>query len=268
MAKRKRMTNQKSINKRIKEGRGIGRLANYKPWLHIQDVPSKGLSARIKGWKTERVHHFLSLLELLYFYILEWSQDVIDIREQYPLLPVEETLAIARSCGIRHPTDPKTKHPVVMTTDFVNTVRRGATDFDEPRTVKYKADLLKRRTLEKLEIERRYWKTRKITLKIVTEDSIPVVLSKNIEWLHSYRHLRDFTDLDEFAFAQTASAVMDALRRQPSAPLRDIMLRVDNRLGLEAGISMSIVRHLLANRRLRVNMLKPINPSKRLILLN
>ncbi len=246
----------------------MGRLAEYRPWLNIQDVPSKGLSTRIRGWKTERVHHFLSMLELLYFYVLEWSQDVVDIREQFPLLPLEETLAIAESCGIRHPTDPKTKYPIVMTTDFVNTVRRAATDFDEPRTVKYKSDLLTPRTLEKLEIERRYWKTRKITLKIVTEDSIPVVLSKNIEWLHSYRQLSNFIDLDEFAFAQTSSAIMDALRRQPSAPLRDIMLRVDDRLGLEAGISMSIVRYLLANRRLRINMLKPINPSKRLLLLN
>ncbi len=268
MAKRKRRTNRKSINKRIKEGRGMGRLASYKPWLHIQDVPSKGLSARIKGWKTERVHHLLSLLEVMYFYVLEWSQDVVDIREQFPLLPLEETMAIAKSCGIRHPADPKTKHPIVMTTDFVNTVRRDATDFDEPRTVKYKADLLKPRTLEKLEIERRYWAARKTTLKIVTEDGIPVALAKNVEWLHSYRRLGDFTDLNEFAFAQTTAAVTDALRRRPPVPLRDIMLRVDDRLGLESGISLSVVRHLLANRRLRVNMLKPINPSKRLILIN
>ncbi|HEV7736265.1 MAG TPA: hypothetical protein VGO47_02690, partial [Chlamydiales bacterium] len=83
MAKRKRLVTETSIKRRIKEGRGIGRLANYKPWLHIQDVPSLGLSSRIKGWKTQRVHHFLSGLELLYFYILEWSRNVVDIREQY-----------------------------------------------------------------------------------------------------------------------------------------------------------------------------------------
>lgn len=267
MAKRKRKTTQKSINMRIKEGRGMGRLAEYSPWLRIQDVPSKGLSTRIKGWKTGRVHHLLSLLELSYFYVLEWSQDVTDIREQYPLLPLEETLAIAESCGIRHPADPRTKHPIVMTTDFVNTVRRGVTDFDEPRTVKYKSDLLKLRTLEKLEIERRYWAARKKTLKIITEESIPGALAKNVEWLHSYRHLGDFAYLNEFVFSQTASAIKDALRRQ-SAPLRDITLQVDDCLGLEAGTSLSIVRHLLANRSLRVDILKLINPNERLILLN
>ncbi|MCA1636557.1 MAG: TnsA endonuclease N-terminal domain-containing protein [Acidobacteria bacterium] len=163
----------------------MGRLSEYKPWLHIQDVPSKGLSSRVRGWKTGRVHHLLSLLELTDFYVLEWSLDVTDVREQFPLLPLEETLAIAQSCGIRHPADPKTKHPVVMTTDFINTVRRGPVDFDESRTVKYKSDLLKQRTLEKLEIERRYWEARKIRLKVVTEDGIPAALAKNVEWLHS-----------------------------------------------------------------------------------
>lgn len=266
MAKRRRGMTGSSIERRIKEGRGTGRLSEYKPWLCIQDVPSKGLSTRVRGWKTRRVHHLLSLLELTYFYVLEWSLEIIDVREQFPLLPLEETLAIARSCGVRHPADPRTKYPVVMTTDFVNTVRRGATDFDEPRTVKYKSDLLKQRTLEKLEIERRYWKARKITLKVVTEDGIPLVLAKNVEWLHSYRSLADFTDLDEFTFRQVAAAATEALKSHQGS-LRSITLATDDRLGLEPGTSLSVLRHLLANRRLRVDMLKPINPGARLILL-
>ncbi len=81
MAKRKRITNQTTIEKRINEGRGQGRGGDYQPWLLIQDVPSQGLATRIKGWKTKRVHHLLSNLELSYFYILEWSPVVFDIRE-------------------------------------------------------------------------------------------------------------------------------------------------------------------------------------------
>lgn len=37
------------------------------------------------------MHHFLSKLETNYFYWLDWSPIVSDIREQYPLLPLEET---------------------------------------------------------------------------------------------------------------------------------------------------------------------------------
>jgi hypothetical protein len=160
MAKRKRQTDKTVIDKRISDGRGQGRGSDYKPWLLVQDVPSQGLATRIKGWKTKRVHHLLSNLELSYFYILEWSPVVFDIREQYPLLPLEETLAIAEQCGIRHPTDPKTQEPVVMTTDFFITVPRSMEVIEQARTLKTAKDLQSERKLEKLEIERRYWHNR------------------------------------------------------------------------------------------------------------
>ena len=105
--------------------------------------------------KTRRVHHFLSQLELNYFYLLEWSEKVVDIREQYPLLPIEETVAIAQQCQIRHPVDPKTKNPIVMTTDFLISQMIAFTK-EQARTVKTAADLQSERTIEKLEIERQY----------------------------------------------------------------------------------------------------------------
>ncbi|WP_233882598.1 hypothetical protein [Brevibacillus laterosporus] len=87
MTKRKRETSISQIEKRIKEGRGQGYGREYIPWLLIQDVPSSGRATRIHGWKTNRFHHVHSDLERSYFYILEWSDIVTDIREQFPLLP-------------------------------------------------------------------------------------------------------------------------------------------------------------------------------------
>jgi len=266
MAKRKRLTTEKSIAKRIKEGRGIGRLADYKPWLHIQDVPSQGLACRSKGWKTGRVHHFLSLLELYYFYALEWLNSVVDIREQFPLLPLEETISIAANCGIPHPVHPRTKHPIVLTTDFVVTVRSDATDFDLPKTLKYKDDLCSQRTLAKLELERRYWEVRKKRLTIVTQENIPRVLAKNVEWVHPYRYVEKFSELEKFEFSLVASNVLQAVRKQ-RAPLCQIARFLDNRLGVEMGTCLSITRYLIANRHLPVDMMKPINPSEPLNLL-
>lgn len=121
MAKRKRQTNELSNEKKLKQGRGAGSGESYKPWLHIQDVASRGLSTRIKGMKTNRVHHLLSRLELYCFYNFDWSEQVIDIREQYPL-DQEETLAIAKMLNIKHPRVPRTRDWVVMTTDFLVTV--------------------------------------------------------------------------------------------------------------------------------------------------
>src|SRR5437763_3503534 len=117
MARNRRKTSAEAIQGLIWEGKGQNELAEYQPWLNVRDVPSRGLSTRRKGWKTGRVHHVLSKLEKKYFYILEWSKVVVDIREQYPLLPLEDTLALAKLYGFDHPAvpnkdDPETLDPV------------------------------------------------------------------------------------------------------------------------------------------------------------
>ena len=267
MAKRKRTTSQTIIEKRINEGRGQGRGGDYQPWLLIQDVPSQGLATRIKGWKTKRVHHLLSNLELSYFYILEWSPLVFDIREQYPLLPLEETLAIAEQFGIRYPTDPKTKEPIVMTTDFFITVPRSIEVIEQARTLKIAKDLQSERTLEKLEIERRYWHSRNIDWGIVTEQEIPQALAKNVEWLHTFFRIEDLSPLlSETEIGRIATALTLRMA-QGNAVLTGLTAECDDKLGLQPGTALSVSRHLIANRRWLVDMNKPIQPNKFLVLL-
>lgn len=92
--------------RKIQDGRGSGIGADYKQWLKIQDISSKGRSTYLKGIKTNRQHEFLDF-ERNYFYLTEYSDVFIDIREQFPLLLLEETIVIADELGIKHPTDPK-----------------------------------------------------------------------------------------------------------------------------------------------------------------
>jgi hypothetical protein len=264
MAKRSRNSSETTIENRLKQGRGMGQGANYNPWLHIQDVPSQGLASRIKGWKTRRVHHRLSELETSYFYVLDWSLPVLDIREQFPLLPLEETLAIAEQCGVAYPADPRTKEPVVMTTDFVVTVRQSVGSIEQARTVKYAQDLQSKRNLEKLEIERCYWQRRNIDWGIVTEREVSKTLAENIKWLHPYLDLNDLPQSD----ITRITMVMTPLVLQAKDSLADIAAICDDQLGLTPGLSLLVVRHLLANRVWQVNMVKPIRPSERLVLLS
>lgn len=264
MAKRSRNSSETTIENRLKQGRGMGQGANYNPWLHIQDVPSQGLASRIKGWKTRRVHHLLSELETSYFYVLDWSLPVLDIREQFPLLPLEETLAIAEQCGVAYPADPRTKEPVVMTTDFVVTVRQSVGSIEQARTVKYAQDLQSKRNLEKLEIERCYWQRRNIDWGIVTEREVSKTLAENIKWLHPYLDLNDLPQSD----ITRITMVMTPLVLQAKDSLADIAAICDDQLGFTPGLSLLVVRHLLANRFWQVNMVQPILPSERLVLLS
>jgi hypothetical protein len=59
MAKRDTSWTMAKYKRFLSENRGAGQLASYKPWLSIQDFPSKGRVSRIKGWKTNRIHHLL-----------------------------------------------------------------------------------------------------------------------------------------------------------------------------------------------------------------
>lgn len=186
MSKRTRTS---KIEKWIKEGRGSGIGSDYKPWLNIQDVSSLGRSTRLKGIKTNRRHEFLSDLERNYFYLTEYSNFIIDIREQFPLLPLEETIVIADELGIKHPVDPKTNEPIVMTTDFLLTVDKGEGIVEVARTVKMKDELYKKRVLEKFDIENVYWKRRNVDWGIVTEFQIPKIFARNISYINDYHDL-------------------------------------------------------------------------------
>ncbi|OBZ16340.1 transposase [Bacillus sp. FJAT-27264] len=124
MAKRKREITEAKIDRYIKEGRGQGTGKDYIPWLRVQDVPSEGRAIRGGGWTTGRRHELLSDIERDYCYLLDYSDDVSDIREQFPLLPLEETKLIAERIGVKHPADPTTGVAIVMMTDFLVTCQK------------------------------------------------------------------------------------------------------------------------------------------------
>lgn len=264
--KRNRSTTEKLINKRISEGRGQGRGENYKPELYIQDVPSKGLVTRILGWKTNREHHLMSKLELLYFYLLEWFPTVLDIREQYPL-DLNETVSIAEYLGIRHPVDPRTKHPVVMTTDFLITIRKPIDLDEKARTVKYAKDLADKRVMEKFEIERCYWKERNIDWGIVTEKEINHVMAGNVGWVHPYKDVAELKPLTNSTINRIESLITPRVLEE-NIPLREITDNCDNQLNLPSGSSLMVVRHLIANQIWKIDMKQPIQVPKRMILLH
>ncbi|MFZ5643209.1 MAG: TnsA endonuclease N-terminal domain-containing protein [Bacillota bacterium] len=146
MARTRVLNTISTVERKLKEGRGQGVGKEYLPWITVYEVPSHGRARKIKGWKTQREHHLLSDHERRYFFILDWSSALTDIREQFPLLPVEEVQEIAQRKGISYPVDIKTREHIVMTTDFRITLNDGS---EVLRSVKPIADLNSQRTIEK-----------------------------------------------------------------------------------------------------------------------
>jgi hypothetical protein len=201
------------IREWIREGRGQGHGEQYKPWYKVQNVPSLGYAHRVLGWKTNRRHEFLSNLELFFFYLLEWALSVIDVREQFPLLPLDETVAIAKELGFKHPVVPGTHTLAVMTTDFLVDVRHNGSIKEYARTIKPSRALDSKRVLEKFEIERRFWLRRGVDWGVVTEHGIPTDFVKNVEWLHPYKDITNKLKIGSLDVTE-AERIMSQLLRQ------------------------------------------------------
>ena len=134
-----------SDKRKRQEGRGTGTEKDYKPYIQAREVNSLGTCSNPIDWKTGRTVQLLSQGEDALWHILRWNDDIIDIREQYPL-DLKRTFKIAGEYGIQHPgTNP-------MTTDFLVTMRNG-------QMIAYslkpsKAVLEDKRTVEKLFMKR------------------------------------------------------------------------------------------------------------------
>lgn len=255
MAKRRTELTEKKIALMEKEGRGQGVGPGYKPWINIQDIQSTGLVTRGMGWKTKRIHHFLSKLERDYFYVLEWNPAVTDINEQYPLIR-EDTFTIASDKNINHPADPKTGVPIVMTTDFLITVNHSSETTHYARTVKPSNELENSRVIEKFEIEREYWETRGVDWGIITEKELPKSMIENVEWLHNSYYEPE--DIPPPAFSMYAEQMKISIKKHRHVSIIEAVTDFDKKFQLENGTGLEILKHLIARKEAPVDISRKI----------
>jgi hypothetical protein len=248
MAKHRRKWNFTVYQRYIREGRGQGVGSEYKPWITIQDFASHGMVSRIKGQTTGRIHHLMSNYETSLFYLLDWSDSVTDILEQYPLSDLPEVVKIAEKAQIRYPFDPISGFPYVLTSDFRIETPNGT----EMIAVKPSSELAKPRVREKLEVERRYWTSHNIKWRIVTEHEIDMNKSRIIEWLAQARDLADFgmsisvqNECMAF-FTVSYPHYLDFLER--------LFLETEQKFGLSAGMGLNVYKHLAYHKRIHFDM--------------
>lgn len=250
MGKSQQFLSEKQIEKRVRAKRGQGVGSSYVPWLFVRDVPSQGRSQRIFSHRTQRVHHLLSDIEQATFLILDWCDSVRDIREQFPL-DRDQTRDIAAKCGIAHPSG----HGVdqVMSSDFV-------VDTSDPKMrrfvlqAKSSEALSDPRTIEKLEIERRYWASKDVPWYLVTEREIDPVVNQNIKWLHPAQAV-------EFSHPELLERIgffRYVLGSNQGRSLVEVCQRIDAEYDLELGQSLRDLRVMLSKRLMTFDISQPV----------
>lgn len=265
MPRRQRRMTDADIPKLLAEGRGQGVGADYTPFVKVQDFSSYGQANRDLGLTTGRQHDYFSKLEYHYHLILDHS-GLLDIQEQFPLLPLEKTISIANQCGINHPVDFKTKRPVVMTTDFRICVPLPVGKKVLFRTVKPAAKLLEPRVIAKFEIERRFYESLDQDWGIVTEREINPVLVENLVWAYKFKPFSSLDPLSEEMVYRISGLLTENIL-QNEVSLSCVALECDDLLGLKSGTSLSVARHLIASQQWKLDMMKLIDPRERLNLI-
>jgi hypothetical protein len=74
----------RKISQKTKQLRkmGTGEGASYIPYITTSEFNSLGTTSVIRDWKTGRGVHCLAQGETLWYYILRWDDNNVDIREQ------------------------------------------------------------------------------------------------------------------------------------------------------------------------------------------
>ncbi|MBZ9536523.1 heteromeric transposase endonuclease subunit TnsA [Cytobacillus oceanisediminis] len=259
MSKRNHSWNENKYNRFVNEGRGQGVGKEYKPWLTIQDFPSMGRVSRILGWKSGRIHHLFSDLQARYFYMLEWEDTVTDIREHFPLLDLEDTVQQKKDLDFKLFTDKESGYAYTLSTNFLITIKKANGDnLYLARSIKMASELEKKKTLERLEIERRYWTGKGIDWGIVTQKEISTVFTKNIEWVHSclYSYVeRGFTQ-DELIYL--SNSLIERLIDTKQS-IRKVTADFDKEFNYDSGTGLFVFKFLIASKQIGIDMTKQID---------
>jgi hypothetical protein len=196
----------KKLNEQIRLGFGQGHGSRYQPWLKIRRKNSSPNSNQVVAWMPPlgRTAHYFSRGEYHTALTLLWL-GVCDLREQYPLWPIAHPhpmegargaenmkfnwsrglLEIAHEAGIEHGVEFGTKIPYTATIDMlamapmdngmklVGISSKPIVDHD---------DEVKGRTLERLELERRYFEEINAGYFVTSSGVIPGLMAGQLEW--------------------------------------------------------------------------------------
>ena len=170
-----------------REGRGKGHGADYKPWIKVREFNSAGTTANVVDWKHGRTTQLLSQGEEWYYYALRWDDNVLDIREQFPLFEPEDTVRIADSFGFKHPKDRSTTMTTDMLVDYADGYQEAISIKNSRADVNYKLARTEHdkrqamRAAEKLLIEKKYWAEKGIKWKLLYKEDLDPLYVNNIK---------------------------------------------------------------------------------------
>ncbi len=248
---------EQRIAKMQAAGYGKGSGAHYKPWIEVTDISSHGRKSWVPSIKCGRSIHTLSDVEHDLCLLLDWSDDVLDINEQYPL-DREVTQQIAHELGIPHPCYPTTHTPVAMTVDFMVTIMRNGKPELEVFNAKDTEKALDERTLAKLEIVRESLVQMDIPHHLVIGSQLPAKLIENLAAISKSTRqpdeLEEYPGFLEEMVLRFRTHFAHVMQRQPEQPLFEAAMEFDRVHSVAAGSGLRAAKALVKKKQVRCDL--------------
>ncbi len=241
---------------KLRQNRGSGNGKDYRPWYEVgENIPTipgskkRGNGHRIKGLKIGRVHHLLSNYERFLFVLFDLHPEIKDIREQFPLIELDVARSISKELGIQYPSHTENH---ILTSDFLLDFKNGSQQIITFKPISH----LTKRQLELFQIEKVYWERKGIDWKLSTDLEIP----KNKEYLKNlldiYQAAVQFKEKD--LLIEEVREFYDFLisdkNKFNSYGLIEFCILSDDECGFESGVSLRVLKLLIAKRILSFNI--------------
>lgn len=263
----------KRLAQRLKVGRGRGTGPDYRPFVTVFDLSSIGNSHRVWSWLCQRIVHLFSDNENILFKLIQANPLVVDIREQFPLLPYQEIQRIAKIFDEKYFQRLKKRvlnngEIYVPTSDFRVTAKSPGGLYDFIITVKPSTKLTAHQLL-KFTIEREFWRRRNLQFFIVTDQDLQKnhTLYRNIRFLKRFRNLERNQkirpeNINEKQKIEAVNYLTEAVVGQ-TVYLSPIVRETDEKFNFWPGTSVVLANHLVATNMWQVDLINHrYNPSR------
>jgi hypothetical protein len=236
----------------------------YEPWIKVWSGPKGTRRHFFNGIKSNRNHHFLSDGEKRLGLVREALPETVDFYEQYPLYDIDLCIQLSVEMGIKYPVDENGEACVLSTDLFCQEIDFTTGEIIKvARTYKPIATFLKEtkhpvsitRTLQKLELERRYYQEKKIPFHIETDLNISKNHADNLVWTRkSAEYLQEFVHHSE---KFTYEFINIAISR-PESHITELIELTKRKLGISFSDGMALFQWGIWSQLIPADLEQPI----------
>ncbi|MBV7276467.1 heteromeric transposase endonuclease subunit TnsA [Clostridium sp. PL3] len=229
--------------------------------LKVTTFSSKGRVTRIFGYKTKRIHHLQSDNQLRVFLLLEWNDIVKNIEENVEIKDLEIIIDNVEDLRLDKFSDNEGQL-YQLHTNFLVTTERDNVEEQIAISVKSLSEIERRTVIEKIEIERRFWRAKGIRFYVVTEKEINKQLVDNIKWVRE-----TLIDKNVENKRELAEHLYYFLQENKQEKLSDVLGKFDDNVGAKKGTALFIFRYLIGIKEIVVDMEKSIDLNETISIL-